>query len=67
MTSRQDKRTPDRIIEEALGELARGLFRANQAYGPHEAAALADAALKTVRGMWLDFERQKAGKELGGA
>jgi hypothetical protein len=61
------ERTPDRIVEDAIGELARGLFRANQQYGATEAAAIADAALKTVRGMWLDFERQKAGKELGGA
>lgn len=59
MSERTDDRTPDRIIEDAIGELARGLFRANEKYGAREAAALADAAIKTVRGMWLDFERQK--------
>ena len=51
-------KTPDELIEEGVGLIAQGLFRASKQNGPREARLLCEAAKATLSGIWMDLARQ---------
>jgi hypothetical protein len=57
-------KTPNQLVEEGIGLIATGLFRANKEHGPAEAADMGSAAVSTIRGMWLDFYKKAAQAEI---
>tara|TARA_R100001086_G_scaffold110710_2_gene56384 strand:+ start:600 stop:794 length:195 start_codon:yes stop_codon:yes gene_type:complete len=50
--------TPDELIEDGIGLIAQGLFRANKQNGAREARLLCEAAKSTLSGIWLDLAKQ---------
>lgn len=51
-------KTPDQLVEEGIGLIAQGLFRASKQHGPQEAREMCEAARRTLSGMWQDFAKQ---------
>lgn len=52
-------KTHDELIEEGIGLIAQGLFRANKQHGPQEARILCEAAKSTLSGIWMDLFKQE--------
>lgn len=57
--------TPEEIVEQGVGLIARGLFRMSEQQGPAAAAREASTILDHVRGHWMDLMRQASTKERG--
>lgn len=49
--------TPDQLVEEGIGLIARGLYRAEKQGGTQAAYDLGRGATAAVRATWFDFVR----------
>ena len=51
------RKTPNELVEEGVGLVAKGLFRAKEQMGPQEARILCESAKNVLAEMWFDFYR----------